>query len=285
MHYWIDPALVTAATAVYRPGSVHGPRHLTDCELVWMTAGSARWSADGLPDRVLRPGSVILLTPGLHDRFDWDAERTTRHGYARFTVRGCPPPLVVPRSHDFTAGDPVAALLDHLVALPATGQDEAARASAAAHFIAAVLAVIFAADVSAPGAHLPEPLRAAARWTALRWSREGPGPLTLAQLAAAACVSRSYLSRLSRRHLGVPVIAALEAARLERAAVLLRRPNASVRHVAAQTGFADPLYFSRRFTALYAASPTALRTSPLPTVPPPVLVRARPFIALLWQTP
>lgn len=282
MHYWIDPASVTAATAVYRPGSVHGPRYLADCELVWMTAGSARWSAEGLPDRVLRPGSVILLTPGLHDRFDWDAERTSRHGYAHFTVCGSPPPLTGPLSHDFTAGDPVAALLDHLVALPATGQDEAARATAAAHFIAAVLAVMFAAGLSAPGAHLPEPLRAAARYTALRWSREGPVPLTLAQLASAAAVSRSYLSRLSRRHLGVPVMAALEAARLERAAVLLRRPDASVHHVATQTGFTDPLYFSRRFTALYASSPTAFRTSP-PAPPPPLVLRARPFIALLWQ--
>ena len=49
---------------------------------------------------------------------------------------------------------------------------------------------------------------------------------------------------------------------------MLARSNLTVSQVASACGFADPLYFSRRFRAAHGVAPSALRDNGAVGVPP-----------------
>ena len=92
------------------------------------------------------------------------------------------------------------------------------------------------------------------------WSPPAPTRrLSLQELAAGACVSAGYLSRVFRHHYGVGPVAAFELLRLGRAATLLVRSNLAVAAVARDCGFANPYHFSRRFHRVYGQPPGRYR--------------------------
>lgn len=103
------------------------------------------------------------------------------------------------------------------------------------------------------------------------WSPPAPTrPLSLEELAAGACISSGYLSRVFRHHYGIGPVAAFELLRLARAATLLARGNLSVAAVAHDCGFANPYHFSRRFHRTYGQPPGRYRrttTRPAPSEP------------------
>ena len=120
-----------------------------------------------------------------------------------------------------------------------------------------------------PEPERPEPaaLTAALDYVRRQWAA-AMRPLALRELAAAACVSPSYLSRVFRKQYGCGPSAALELVRLERARTMLARSNLTVSQVAAACGFADPLYFSRRFRAAHGIAPSAYRDKGAAADPP-----------------
>lgn len=92
------------------------------------------------------------------------------------------------------------------------------------------------------------------------WSPPAPTrALSLHDLAAGACISTGYLSRVFRQHYGIGPVAAFELLRLARAATLLVRSNLSVAAVAHDCGFANPYHFSRRFHRSYGQPPGRYR--------------------------
>ncbi len=111
-------------------------------------------------------------------------------------------------------------------------------------------------DDEPPPLHLDTMLEGVRR----AWSPPAPTrPLSLTELAAAACISAGYLSRLFRHHYGIGPVAAFELLRLARAATLLTRSNLSVAAVAHDCGFANPYHFSRRFHHVYGQPPGRYR--------------------------
>ena len=95
------------------------------------------------------------------------------------------------------------------------------------------------------------------------WSPPAPtGALSLQELAAGACISTGYLSRVFRQHLGIGPVAALELLRLAHAATLLTRSNLSVAAVAHDCGLPTPYHFSRRFRDVYGQPPGRYRRAP-----------------------
>lgn len=86
-------------------------------------------------------------------------------------------------------------------------------------------------------------------------------PHTVASLARVAGISPSHLAHLFRRRLGVPVMAWVERMRMDSARDLLAHTDLSVAQVAARLGYADPLYFSRRFRHVEGLPPTAFRAT------------------------
>ena len=88
---------------------------------------------------------------------------------------------------------------------------------------------------------------------------------TLDSLAELIGLSRSYLVRRFRRHLGLSPMAWLAQRRAEQAAVLLLTTQDSVAEIGSAVGWEDPGHFARRFRAVYGMSASTYRERfPLP---------------------
>jgi AraC-like DNA-binding protein len=84
-------------------------------------------------------------------------------------------------------------------------------------------------------------------------------PLTVDDLARAACLSRAHFSREFRRTYGESPHAYLLTRRLERAAALLRTTDRSVTDVCFSVGLRSVGSFTTTFTRTYGISPSAYR--------------------------
>lgn len=85
--------------------------------------------------------------------------------------------------------------------------------------------------------------------------------ITLEALADIACVSKTHLAHLFRTRLGTSPLRFLHQVRVDTAKRLLGTSIIPVHEVAAQVGFADPLYFSRAFKRATGLSPKAYRAN------------------------
>jgi AraC family transcriptional regulator len=248
---------ISPALAYYPPGASYGPRTLTDFELVWLRTGSAQWRGSGeCAHLLLAPGDMLLIPPGTRDEFRWDREVPTRHGYVHF--RADPGPASMPVLRRGQAHGPVGGLLEFLLWL-----GEAQRPGwreRAGELLAVITQALTAGPLPEPATPEPAALAAALDYVRRQWTA-AMRPLTLRELAAAASVSPSYLSRVFRQQYGCGPGAALELVRLERARTMLARSNLTISQVASACGFADPLYFSRRFRAAHGVAPSVYRDS------------------------
>ncbi len=86
-------------------------------------------------------------------------------------------------------------------------------------------------------------------------------PITVEDMAAAACLSPAHFSREFRKAFGEPPHAYLLSRRLERAAALLRSTDWSVADVCMHVGLSSVGSFTTSFTASFAMTPTAYRAS------------------------
>ncbi len=260
----IAEVTVSPALAYYPPGASYGPRTLTDFELVWLRTGGARWRGGGEGAHLrLRPGDLLVIPPGTRNEFRWDSEVPTRHGYVHF--RADPGPASVPLLRRGQTQGPVGGLLEFLLWLGETrlpGWRERAG-----ELVTVIAQVLTAGPLPEPARPEPAALAAALDHVRREWTA-AMRPLALRELAAAACVSPSYLSRVFRKQYGCAPGAALELVRLERARTMLARSNLTVGQVASACGFADPLYFSRRFRAAHGIAPSAYREDAAAAVSP-----------------
>ena len=82
---------------------------------------------------------------------------------------------------------------------------------------------------------------------------------TLQQIAAECHVNNAYLCRLFRRYDNQSPYQYLLRLKMNHAAELLKKPDALIKQVAEECGFADPFHFSRVFTTVFGLPPTAFR--------------------------
>jgi AraC-like DNA-binding protein len=95
-------------------------------------------------------------------------------------------------------------------------------------------------------------------------------PITVADLAAAAGLSRAHFSRMFTRTFGESPHAYLQTRRLERAAALLRYTDRSVADICVMVGLQSVGSFTTSFTRVFGKPPAAYRASL-----PPAAVHAR----------
>ncbi|MFI7131519.1 helix-turn-helix domain-containing protein [Nonomuraea sp. NPDC050153] len=273
------------SVADYPPGSAFGPREARSYQFVWLLGGSATWLWDDLA-LSLAPGRLLLIRPGMRDAFRWDPRTPTRHAYVHFTLTG-QLPVDWPLVRDLTGRhDPMGALCQYLLWL---GAECPPGWRVLACETLRLLTLTFLAD-PAPAqrtpATLPSPVIAMTRAVREHWSDGVARPVPMRELASAARVSPSTLSRTFRRVFGVGPVAAVELLRLTRAEPLLWQSNLSMRAIAAQCGFADAYHFSRRFRAVYGMAPTAFRrTAPESAPPSPAESRGLTVLQPLVQAP
>jgi AraC-like DNA-binding protein len=86
--------------------------------------------------------------------------------------------------------------------------------------------------------------------------------LRVAELAAMVGVSSSHLSALFNRATGGGILAYQTSLRIGKARHLLDTTTMTVREVAAEVGYSDPLYFSRHFRKIQGQSPRQYRLRP-----------------------
>lgn len=87
-------------------------------------------------------------------------------------------------------------------------------------------------------------------------------PIKVSELAALVGVSTSHLSALFKRATGGGVLAYQTGLRMRRAQQLLDMTSLTVREVAFEVGYGDPLYFSRHFRKHQGQSPRQYRERP-----------------------
>ncbi|GIH15116.1 helix-turn-helix transcriptional regulator [Rugosimonospora africana] len=261
------------AVAHYPPGATLGPRVLPGYEYVWMLRGNATWryAPDGgdpmsAPPLGLEPGMLLLARPGPREHYAWDRDRPCVHGYVSFYVDdvawvdGAAPraPEGWPLIRRFSAGDPIEALCRYLLWLG--GTDAPGAAERTVDVLGWLLDLFVNGPVAADaGDALPAHLRPLVDYLRAAWRDGRMRPPGMAELAAAANVSPGHLARIFRQRFGTGPVAAVEAVRLARAAMLLQRSNISVGAIAEVCGFANPFHFSRRFRAAYGLPPRAYR--------------------------
>lgn len=248
------------AVTTYPPGATLGPRTLRDFEFVWVTRGRAEWAwLDGGEELVLEPGVLLLSRPGMREEYRWGRDEQTQHGYIHFDIQPRPPTASWPLQRTSIPPSPIPALLDYLVWL--SGQRASDWAEQAAPILEALLHVFVTAPLPNRDEASHPALAAALDHVRAQW-RGGMRPIGLAELAGAASVSKEHLTRLFHERYGTGVVGALELVRLAHAETLLERTNLRVGEIAASCGFADPLYFSKRFRSAYGVSPRAYRQAP-----------------------
>jgi AraC family transcriptional regulator len=276
-------AISGAGVAVYPPGATFGPRRLPDFEFVWLLQGTAEWRYEQ-GSIALGTDSLLLGRPGMRDAFVWDRARPTRHAYLHFRLDGrlpgLPDPARWPLVRRLPDDDPLRPLLRYLLRV---GEDRSTG-----EVLGLVLTLFVRGPLPDPDdERLPPPLEGLLEHVRRAWAPPAPTrPLPLQELAAAACLSPGYLSRVFRQHYGIGPVAAVELLRLARAATLLSRSNLSVAAVAGDCGFANPYHFSRRFHRAYGHPPGRYRRAPTRPAPTEPLARVGllPLADRLWRT-
>ena len=84
--------------------------------------------------------------------------------------------------------------------------------------------------------------------------------ISVDDMAAAASISRSSLTRKMKSLMGVTPADFLKTTRLKRAAVLLQNSNLPIKNIAVDCGFADINYFGKCFKAVYGVTPGKYRS-------------------------
>jgi len=257
-------------SAVYPPGAVVGPRTMSEFQFVWVLRGSAQWRCHN-ETQDLKPGQLLLVQPGVCDRWQWDRRQPTTHGYAYFDLAQPSPsatsnrwPLLRATGDD----DPLPAMLRYLLRLDVTSRDDLETAAELVRFAL----VLFARDPRAHGGLvLSATVEAVVQHVLQAWGPSGVArALSLSELSAAASVSPGHLSRVFRDQFGVGPVTAIELLRLARAATLLSQSNLSITAIARSCGFADPEHFSHRFRRAYELPPGRYRQTadaPDPSAP------------------
>lgn len=270
----------------YPPGAGYGPREPDSFEFVWMLDGQAEWDSGRLR-HVLVPGALLLVRPGMRDRFRCDPRRATRLGYVRFAFGGDVGDTTDWPVLRFTGPeDPLRGLTRYLLWL---GNRQPEHWSTRTRDVLALALTLFVAGPlpgAATGTGLPTAIDPILDHVRAAWSSGTLRPLSRAELARAGAMSPGHLSRIFRQHCGVGVVAAFELLRLMRAEMLLRRSDLSVRAIAQVCGFADPYHFSHRFKTTYGVSPRNFRDGVRVDRPDPgSLPGVRLLAHRLWDGP
>lgn len=85
--------------------------------------------------------------------------------------------------------------------------------------------------------------------------------LSVDEMAARMGLNRSYLTTLFKEHTGMSIKEYLIDFRLQQSILRLQRASYTVKQSALESGFSDPLYFSRLFKARYGVSPHVYRAT------------------------
>ncbi|SDT33127.1 helix-turn-helix domain-containing protein [Microlunatus soli] len=244
-------------------------RGTDDWLLIHTLAGAGRFG-DGEQVHRAEPGQVTLITPGTpHDyRTDPDAGRWQFY-FAHFRARSdwrslLDWPALSPGLHQLTVDGNIREQVETNLADAVRWSHSLLRQSGLLGLNRLEAALLWC-DLANP---LTQPLDPRVRDVVRTVEEDLRRQWTLADLARIVDLSESRISHLFRSQLGLSPLGFVEQRRMLLAAQLLDLTSRPVGAVAAEVGYADPLYFSARFKRQYGLSPRAYRRRPIPADEP-----------------
>jgi AraC family transcriptional regulator of arabinose operon len=238
------------------------PRGTDDWLLILTIGGTGRIV---VPDRAirLRAGDAVLFAPGAAQDYSTDEETGRWHlRWAHFHPR---PhwlpwllwPQVAPKVGVRQVGDLAATPIESASQRMLTARRLAGPGweDFAMNALEETLLWMFRLTGTAQWSGIDARIQQAAHYLAANPAE----PFRLPRLAARCGLSPSRFSHLFKADLGVTPQRFAENLRLEFARHLLTQTNLSVSDIAAEVGFDDPLYFSRRYRHVMGHAPTAAR--------------------------
>jgi len=251
---------VVFGDVTYGPGGVCGPRMQQDYQLVIVHSGSLELRLDGKKIPV-GPGHAILLSPGHKEHFLFSRDTETNHGWCAVDPSAVPARM----RRLFRSTTAPAPFTSHLATLlklgktaPVSSPGNESLEDNYCFGLGLALLSGFAFQVHA-GQKVKNPGDEALERMDEFISREYAQPLQLANLAAAAGVSRQHLMKLFRDRGWPTPTQYLYEKRLETALDWLSHTGLSVEEIGFRCGFANAFHFSRKFSQAYGKSPRAWR--------------------------
>jgi AraC-like DNA-binding protein len=282
MDSWAVTRADRPRVAVYPPGTVLSRRPIEDHELLWMLHGTATLRVPG-EDLPVPPGMLLLLPPGLPHTLLWDRTTTSAHGYVHFDLARTPGPPA-PRLHPMGAGDPAVGLCRLL--LDVGRRPAAVRAGDGSGVLVATVRVLLDVVLVPPGdtaGPVPAAVTRAVGYLRWAWADMPLRRVPVGELAAAAALSPSQLTRVFSGWFGAGPAEVLEQARLDRAEQLLLRTDLTVDAVAHACGFADAAHLTHRFRAVHGIPPGRFRTGAAGAAPAARSRRLVDLLDALWS--
>lgn len=258
--------VIAVATSVETPRTTYGPFPLDHHGLAWVIEGGGTSTFDTRAVDT-RPGTVMLMRPGMKLRHDWGRARSFQ-SFIVFDFDGVeapwPAPDTWPLARNLEDEDVLFSVWRFVLASwqaspPVPGRD--------ALVVAAVELILRMMITGATGAGaltavaLPKPVEDALAFIQDHVSRRPANPLRLAVIARRVHVSEQHLCRLFKRSIGESPLHCAQLLRLEQAGSLLDRTELSVAEIAERLGYSSQFHFSRSFKQGYGLSPTAYRVA------------------------
>jgi AraC-like DNA-binding protein len=208
----------------------------------------------------VQAGQALAIPAGLPHRYEADADEPWTIWWMHLVGQQVPDLLAAtgatPDHPVVGLGDParVISLVDTIIRRMDRDETTAsllASAGAAWHAMA-----LLAADRPTIGRQQSDPIAATIEHLRANVSTR----ISLADLAGMAGLSVSHYSALFRRATGYGALEYQTRLRMGTARELLDTTDRPIASVAAETGFSDPLYFSRQFHRIHGMSPTEYRS-------------------------
>lgn len=204
-------------------------------------------------------GQALAIPAGLPHRYEADADEPWTIWWMHLVGAQVPGLLAAigatPAQPVFGLGDParVVSLIDTVIRR--MERDETTASLLAASGAAWHAMALLAADRRTISKEQADPIEATIEHLRANVSTR----VSLAELAGIAGLSVSHYAALFRRATGFGALEYQTRLRMGVARELLDTTERSIASVAAQVGYADPLYFSRQFRRIHGASPTEYR--------------------------
>lgn len=253
------PLVVNCAGQVVSRGAftMHRPNGRSDYYLIYVTGGAMHIVLNGQWEQ-MDTGTAVLIPPHAEQRYSFDKDVPLEYYWAHFTgyavgdvIRHAG--LETGKVIHVGPGESLSRSFRELMSL-FLSMDEWQEGEAAGQ-LQMILAKLGRAAAGKPMQASIAPIRRSLSYMHDHYAR----PMKVAELAAIEHLSSSRYTAMFRRCTGLAPKEYLISLRMRSAMDLLMHTDLSVKQVASEAGYDDPLYFSRLFKKRMGVAPSELR--------------------------